>query len=571
MTGALTGTLRSGGSGDRPGSPLTLTTGDGVTVHRAGHLDVALVGGVPAGSGSAPLDGAALLAATWPRAGERCLASLSGEWLAVLWDRHTNRLTCVRSARSRVRLFWRTDRGVLEFATALADLFPAAGPARILDEDFLGELLANRVTTYDRSPFSGVRRLPAGHLLEVGAAGTVRVRRWYEPAVAPLALDRDAAAEELRGRLDTVVADYVAPAGTGVLVSGGIDSTAVLGLARRVAPPGSVAGCALVFPGQPHDESAWLDIVDRYAGDPVYRLVARDYDWPKWTAWSAASLLPPVRPNAATMDAAVALFAASGVPRILTGEGGDNWFGGGPLHWAGQVAKGRLGSVWRAARHGYPSPRSTARMLWHAGAAPLLTAPRRNVVPAWIGPGFAARTGLAERLRAAEVAEHRSARDPVAARLARSHQPQSAWAAEGLRERCAGHGVDWLHPLHDQRVADLVLRLPGEVMWRAGESKSLLRAAVADVVPDAIARRQSKAAFGAPIAAAIRAIDGVRSLAGHPLVTEGYLHLPALRELENRALAHHDAGLRVRHRGESLGALWAVLAAAAWFTAVAPS
>ena len=185
-------------------------------------------------------------------------------------------------------------------------------------------------------------------------------------------------------------------------------------------------------------------------------------------------------------------------------------------------------------------------MLSYAGAAPRARRGRapRTAAPAtpagrppWIAAGFAARTGLADRIGAADAAFRRSARDPATARLSRVHQPNAAWLGEVIRERSAERGVTRLHPLHDQRVTDLVMGLPSEMVWQPGMSKSLLRAAVAGVVPDAIARRQCKAAFGGRIAAALHSFGGVGSLANHPLVTEGYVNLPALRDLENVALA----------------------------------
>jgi asparagine synthase (glutamine-hydrolysing) len=578
VTGTITGSLRFGRPYVPPArdgtavasGPLSLDVRSG-TVQQSAHLTVARIGGLPGSrgfAGDAILDAGALLSA----------ARLErGDWLAVLWEPGTCRLTCIRSAHGRLRLFWHRHGDALRFSTRLADLFPTGGPPRRLDEDILADMLANRMTTYDRTPFAGLWRLPAGHLLEADTAGAVRVRRWHHPTVTPLRVDHETAVRELRARLNAVLIDHVDPAGTGVLVSGGVDSTSVLAFARRAAGAAPVAGCALIFPGQRHDESHWLDVVDEHTHDPVYRLVARKYDWPMWTEWSARTLLPPLRPNAATMDAAEASFAAAGIRVVLTGEGGDDWFSGPPLHWPRDIAAGRMGRVWREAQCARPTLRSTAGMLWHAGAAPLLPAAllparfrppsHRPTVPPWIGAGFAARTGLAERIRAADAAFRRSARDPVAARLARVDQPNATWLGEAIRERSAERGVARMHPLRDQRVTDLVLSLPSDVTWQPGTSKSLLRAAIAGVVPDAIARRRCKATFGARIAAALRSFGSVGSLANHPMVTEGYVHLPALRDLENAVLA----GVRPRRRGETLNALWAVVGTAVWFSAVEPT
>ncbi|HWH01559.1 MAG TPA: asparagine synthase-related protein, partial [Pilimelia sp.] len=328
--------------GPAPHGQLALA-GDVGTAARDG-LVVQLAGGLPLAGAADAIGSAAALATAWRRLGERALDRIPGGWLAVVWDEPARTLVCARSPRGFRRLFWRADGDGLRFGTALADV---VGPVRRLNEDFLVELLANRVTTRDETPFAGVHRLPAGHLLRARPGEPPTVRRWHDPSPGePLDVDRAEAARLLRRQLETVIAEHV-PATTGVLVSGGLDSNTVLAVARRVVAPerDRVVGCSMVFPGQPHDESAWLDAVDRHHPEPVWRLVARDYDWSAWRDWSAASLLPPLRPNIAKSDPAVRLLAAAGIRGVLTGEGGDDWFGSGPLHWPGLLRRGQVRRV----------------------------------------------------------------------------------------------------------------------------------------------------------------------------------------------------------------------------------
>ncbi|HWG99068.1 MAG TPA: asparagine synthase-related protein, partial [Pilimelia sp.] len=188
----------------------------------------------------------------------------------------------------------------------------------------------------------------------------------------------------------------------------------------------------------------------------------------------------------------------------------------------------------------------------------------------WIGAAAARRAALPDRLWALNVERYRARTDPARVRAVRVSHPHVTWQLEGTRDRFAAHGVAWRHPLHDQRIADLVMRLPGEVLWRPDQTKSLLRAAVRDLLPPEILRRQSKTTFEAPIVAAIRAAGGADSLVGHPLVTEGYLDLAALRELERLVFADYDAGAPPRS-GRDLPSLWAVYSTATWFSQVWPS
>ncbi|HYN95041.1 MAG TPA: asparagine synthase-related protein, partial [Pilimelia sp.] len=424
-------------------------------------------------------------------------------------------------------------------------------------------------TTDEGTPWRGVYRLPPGHLLTAGPGRGPDIRRWHSPAVPTRPATVAEAVEELRDRLTAVVADYVPATGAGVLVSGGIDSNSVLAVARRVAGTDRpVVGCSLVFPGEPHDESPWLDHLDRMAPEPVRRLLPPPYDWAGWRAWSAATLLPPLRPNAALAESAADVLHAHGIGTVLTGEGGDDWFGGGPLHWPGLARRGRLAGIWRSARRANGTTRHTASAVWGAGLRPLLPHARRTIVPPWLRADFVHRTQLADRLAASDAATRRASADPQSLRHRRATMPYGEWQREIIRDRHASRGLDWRHPLHDQRVIELLLGLPGDVLWRPGETKSLLRAAVADIAPPDIVRRQSKTSFAPPIAAAIRATGGARALAGHPLVTNGYVDLDAFVAGEDAALRCHDAGRPPPGPHAGLGAVWAVHSTATWFTAV---
>lgn len=551
--------------------PFAVRTGGSATVDKADGVVVVLLGGLAGTGDSQAIRSGVGLAAQWARHGERCLARVAGEWLAVVWDPRTATLTCARSARGYLRLFWCADGRGLRFATGLGELLPPGPGNRCIDEGFLAEMLVNSLTSYTATPFVGVSRLPDGHLLEAGPTRAPRVRPWPGAAFTPLAVSPAEAVPELRRRLETVVADHVVAdgAGAGVFVSGGIDSNAVLAVARQATR--SVVGCSWVFPGQPHDESTWLDDLDRRSPDPVWRFLPRDYEWDSWRQWAASSLEPPLRPNIAMSDALLPLLCTAGVSRMLTGEGGDDWFGGGPLHWPALVRRGRLPTLLAQARRDCPRQRTVAGRLWNSGLKPLVPQLRRPVAPPWIGAEFARRVQLSERLWTLAQAQRHAAVDPVRARVARVSLPLHVWQFEGIRSRFAARGVDWCHPLHDRRIVELVLGLPGEAVWRATETKSLLRASVADLVPAQILRRQSKSSFEAPILAAVRAVGGVEALVGHRVVTEGYVDLPALRQQQRRMEACLAAGRSARTYGRTLATLWNALSTALWMTEVNPS
>ena len=217
VTGTITGSLRFG----RPYVPparhgTALASGpfsldvQGGTVRPGGPSDRGPDWRAPRGRTGSPTTRSSIPMRCCPRPG------ITAE---IGWPCCGNRAPAGSPAYARPTVVSGSSRqrhgDTLRCSARLADLFPTGGPPRQLDEDFLGDMFANRMTTYDRTPFVGLWRLPAGHLLEADAAGAVRVRRWYHPAVAPLRVDHETAVRELRTRLDTVLGDHADPAGAG--------------------------------------------------------------------------------------------------------------------------------------------------------------------------------------------------------------------------------------------------------------------------------------------------------------------------------------------------------------------
>src|SRR5581483_3537897 len=194
-------------------------------------------------------------------------------------------------------------------------------------------------------------KLPAGHLLVHDGDGISLVpyaRPRPEPAGALRSDPRDELAEELRGRLrDSVRAHLVADVPVGVLLSGGIDSAALTALAAQEAS-GTVSTFSIGFEEESFDELAGARLVAERYGTDHHELVVRP---------DAATLLPrlveafdePFADSSALPTYLVSELAAGSVKVALSGEGGDELFGGYYTYVADQLAP-RLGPAIRPVR-----------------------------------------------------------------------------------------------------------------------------------------------------------------------------------------------------------------------------
>src|ERR671938_1069759 len=158
----------------------------------------------------------------------------------ALWDAGRRRLVLARDRFGIKPLYYASAGGTLTFASELKALLrEPAFPAEI-DLDAVEAFLAFNSIPAPFTIFRAARKLPPGHLL-VWEGAQPRIQRYARPA--PAAADElrserpGVLARELRDRLrDSVRAHLVADVPVGVLLSGGIDSSALTALAAQESP-----------------------------------------------------------------------------------------------------------------------------------------------------------------------------------------------------------------------------------------------------------------------------------------------------------------------------------------------
>jgi asparagine synthase (glutamine-hydrolysing) len=276
----------------------------------------------------------------------------------------------------------------------------------------------------------------------------------------------------------------------------------------------------------------------------------------------------PPRPNLALADAVATTARREGLGVLLSGEGGDDWFTGWRSHWPDLARAGRLLSVWRQTGRGRrpASLRIRARSVRAHAFTPFPRgiAGERLSLP-WIRP---------ERLRGLDLDGRFDAAAAGDAALFRSYDQRERWRLAVVRSSLplldtarsfyGSAGVDWRHPFHDRRVIEVALSTPGLTMYRPGETKPVLRAAVGDVLPAAVRTRRDKAAFDLELVDAVEAAGGMRMLAGGPLVSDGWIDLAvAERAWAQAAAAAREQRLPAEPQ-HGLVALWQLIGLDMW-------
>jgi asparagine synthase (glutamine-hydrolysing) len=481
-------------------------------------------------------DSEVLLAALERFGVDGALARIAGMFAFALWDRQHRRLTLARDHLGIKPLYWAHEADELAFASELRGL--AARPlfSPVIDRDALAAYARWNYVPAPHAIFEGVRKLRPGHLVSLDRHGRLEERPFWRLAEVvrertPARAARPNEPEALAGLravlTETVRQQMAADVPLGALLSGGVDSSAVVAL-MQAASPRPVATFTIGYDDPAFDEASQARAVAAWLGTAHHELHVSAQD-----AMAAITRLPeiydePFADSSQIPTALVAAFAGSRVKVCLTGDGGDELFAGYDRYrWAAAVRHrlGWLPAPLRRAAAGalgaLPSRLWQAALGWHPG--------RRQD-----GTRLAERIARLGLLLAAdgEAALYRSGQSrwpaPEALVTGGAEPDDLAWAAvrdmplsfvgrqqaadllryvpddllTKLDRASMAVGLEARVPLLDHRVVEYYFGLPDRLK-RRGRGKYLLRRLLYEHVPAALIDRP-KRGFRAPLASWLR-------------------------------------------------------------------
>lgn len=512
-----------------------------------------------------------------------------------LWDRHMRSLVLGRDRFGEKPLYHGEIDGSFVFASELKAITAVAQRPLRLDRDALAAMMQFGYVPSPRSIHEGIRKLPPASLLtvrvEAGGQWTASepVRYWRVDDATDdqrgewVFSDDASLTDTLDAALRNAVADQmVADVPLGAFLSGGVDSSLVVALMQAQSER-PVRTYTIGFHEPEFDEAPFAAAVARHLGT----------EHTEWliTPREAALVIPklpdiydePFADASQVPTALVARLTRQHVTVALSGDGGDELFGGYPRYQQSQRLWHRLHLLPPLARRGLArAARMLAPTTWDRCLQ--LTMPTR-----W-------RESLTgHRIhRLAELAEATDFDDLYIRLLSQwpsdsglvlgvsSSPPHFALASaqddltplDRMRmwdmehylpddilvkvDRAAMHNsLETRAPLLDHRVARIAWCLPAHALVRHGRGKHLLREVLQRYVPRQLIDRP-KAGFGMPVARWLRADlrDWAEDLLDESrLRTQGILSAPLVRRLwEQHVAGTHDHQSR----------LWSVLMFQAW-------
>ena len=444
--------------------------------------------------------------------GEESFSRLRGMFAIALWDRPQRTLLLARDRAGIKPLHYAERGGRVYFGSEIKSLLAAGAAVRELDPGALDHYLALLYPPRDRAMLKGVFKLPPGHYLRC-RGGQIDIRQyWQIPATETFrGSERDAAVELRRVLGDAVRAHLMSDVPLGAFLSGGIDSSLVVGLMAE-ASDRPVKTFSIGFDEPQFDELAHARTVAAHFHTDHYEFVVRP---------DGLSILDrlidhfdePFADSSAIPTWYVSEMARRHVTVVLSGDGGDELFGGYDRYVAHPRAaqfdrlplpgrRALASAIWPRLPHGTYG-RNFLRHVAHdengryLDSLTFFHADERHALYARDFAGAldnrAPEDLLNDRLR-------RFASLPAQSRMMRldfeTYLPEDVLTK--VDRMSMAHSIESRVPLLDNRVIEFAATLPVGMQIGGGRRKHLLKQVARELLPAGIVDRR-KQGFGVPL------------------------------------------------------------------------
>lgn len=536
---------------------------------------------------------------------EKTLRATVGMFAFAWFDCFERRLILARDRLGEKPLYYGYAADAFVFASELRPLRAAPGFDAAIDRTALALYMRQSYVPAPHSIYSSLRKIPAGSWLEltpvlVTARSLPTPRPYWSATDAALAGERDPLhlgdSEAIR-TLEQLLADAVrgqmlADVPLGAFLSGGVDSSTVVALMQaQSARP--VQTFSIGFEANEYDEGGYARRVAQHLGTNHTELVVRAADALALVPQMPAVYDEPFADPSQLPTFLVAQLARRQVTVALSGDGGDELFGGYNRYFLGARAWPSLARIPRSLRCGIAHGlRALSPGTWDRLAAGLLPIVPSRYRLAMVGDRAHKIAGVLECCREEDlyrrlVSQHwpepvvlgaEAANNTIAANYTSGSQWPSlsslmprmmlldsiTYLPDDILvkvDRAAmAVSLETRVPLLDHRVFEFAWRLPLHLKVRGGQGKWILRQVLHRHVPQQLVERP-KMGFGVPLDAWLR--GPLREWAEHLLVEsrlrgEGLLNASVIRRRWNE----HLLGRRNWQY-----ALWNVLMFQAWLAA----
>ena len=478
--------------------------------------------------------------------GKGCLARIDGDFAIVIWDARKREAFCARDRLGgRPFYYWR-QAGCYAFASDLHALLTLPRSPRTVNEGMIAEHLIVRVESLSETLITGINRLPPAKFHIVSNFRFEEHRYWDLDFKFQLRYSSDLEYyEHYLYLFDDTIRRQMRSIGTvGCYLSGGIDSSSVFCIAaKRAGAQKPIESLSLVFPGLECDERRYIKAVNQICDAPGNYLSGGPAPFQYHIDQVEKFRDVCLAPNGTMPNTIWPLALKKNITVILTGYGGDEWFGQNHLYYAHLLKGMNLAALVRQCHREIQNGKAASQLsgdLFFRGVVPLIPkkvrasirrirsqgAPKNSI--GIVHSDLARKVSLQDRLNV--VTDSAAHVDPAYAW--RRQFLDLGWNVRGAEmnnRQVARFGFDERSPFLDRRMIEFACALP-EPLLSQNDGKYIVRQSMRGILPEIVRLRRDKAEFGGSLAGALVAPEAREFLDCRRLATNGWVNGAAVQE-----------------------------------------
>ncbi len=496
--------------------------------------------------------------------GSECLKLLDGMFAIAIFDINKRKLLLGRDRLGQKPLLYFADGDSLVFASEFSGLQQYPGFGKNLDKEALNNFMSLQYIPHPNTIYSGVRKLPPGHLLEQHLANNqISIRCYWKAdfSIKNRELSFSSATSQLRKLVERAVEKRLAsevPIGT--FLSGGVDSCIVTGITAKLMYPAPCDSFTAAFSDGAYDErkeaADSAEIINNVSGGNLRHheelIAPPDFDSIKHLS---AHFGEPFGDSSMIPLNQLSKFARKHISVALCGDGADEIFAGYERYLAMRYAECVYWIPYRARKiifdamasvfpaHGDRSKSGRIKRLLKLFAAKeqvgyfnlldrcpqtlkkeLYGSALNSVVNSDSSDCF---TSLYWELISQDKVERLEELD------LKTYLPGDALVKSDISS--LANSLELRSPFLDQAVVEFASRLPMEYKLSAKRRKYILCAAFPEFITPEVLKRP-KRGFGVPVASWLRSSwkkDAEKTLFEGKLISENFIKPDALRKYWN--------------------------------------
>ena len=444
--------------------------------------------------------------------GEGAFARLRGMFAIALWDSRAGTLVAARDRVGIKPLYYAEIGDRLYFGSEIKSILAGLDETPPLDVEALDHYLSYLYTPRDASIFDGIRKLPPGHLLRWHQGRLAVSRYWELPANEAVPDSEAEAVDALRSVLrDAVRSHLMSEVPLGAFLSGGIDSSLVVGLMAEASTQ-PVRTFSIGFDDPKYDELDHARVVARHFATDHHEFVVKP---------DALAIIDdlishfdePFGDSSAIPTWYVSELARRHVTVVLSGDGGDELFGGYDRYfphprvaafdrWAPPGARAIATLVWPWLPHGATGKNFLRRVARdeHGRYLDEIGYFQRDEKRALLTLDLQKHLGAVDAEQ--RLGSHFARFGGLSWHAQLMHFDFETYLPEDILTKVdrmsMAHSIESRVPLLDNLVVDFAARLPASLKIKGGRRKHILKEAATGLLPREILAR-GKQGFAVPV------------------------------------------------------------------------